>query len=65
MSFWSPYKEARQRDTYRKIRDVDLKFPSFACDLIQRFLQLDPSKRIALADVISDAMIVQHLWPPE
>ena len=62
-----PFEEARQRDTCRRIRDVDLKFPSFvsplARDLVQRFLQHDPSKRIALCDVRNHPWIVQQLGP--
>lgn len=62
-----PFEEARQRETCRRIRDVDLKFPSFvtplARDLIQRFLQHDPSQRIQLADVRTHPWIVQQLGP--
>ena len=60
-----PFEEALQRDIYRSIHDVDLMFPSFACDLIQRFLQHDTSKRITLADVRSHPWIVQKLEPLE
>ena len=64
-SFPLPFEAARQRDTCRRIRDVELKLPSLAHDLIQRFLQYDPSKRIALADITSHLWIVQQLWLPE
>ena len=50
MSVSSPFEAARQRATSIRTRDVDIKFPSFAHDLNQRFLQHDPSKRIAFAD---------------
>ena len=62
-----PFEEARQRDTCRRIRDVDLKFPSFvsplARDLVTRFLQHDPQKRIALDQVRKHPWIVQQLGP--
>ena len=68
-SFWSPYKEARQKDTCRRICDVDLKFTSFlpplASDLIQRFLQRNALRRIELADVRSHPFIVQQVGHPE
>ena len=68
-SFWSPYKEVRQRDTCRRIYDVDLKFTSFlpplACDLIQRFLQRNALRRIEFADVRSYPFIVQQVGHPE
>lgn len=62
-----PFEEARQRDTCRRIRDVDIRFPSLvtplARDLIQKFLQHDPRKRIPLRDVRSHPWIVQQLGP--
>ena len=68
-SFLSPYKEARQRDTYRRICDVDLKFTSFlpplASDLIQHFIQRNALRRIGLADVRSHPLIVQQVGHPE
>jgi serine/threonine protein kinase len=64
-----PFEEARQKDTCRRIRLVDLRFPSFvkplARDLIQRFLQRDPTKRIPLREVRSHPWIVQQLGPPK
>ena len=68
-SFWSPYKEARQKDTCRRICDVDIKSTSFlpplASDLIQRFLQLNSFNRIEHADVRSHPWVVQQFGPPE
>ena len=61
----SPFEAARQRVTCIRTRDVDIKFPSFAHDLIQCFLQHDPSKRIAFADVRQHPWIVQQLGLPE
>ena len=62
-----PFEEATQRDTCRRIRDVDLRFPTFvsplARDLVTRFLQHDPQKRIALADVRNHPWVVQQLGP--
>ena len=64
-SFQSPFEEARQRDTCRRICDVDIKFTSFlpplASGLIQRFLQLNSFNRIEHADVGSHPWITHQL----
>ena len=64
-----PFEENSQRDTCRRIRDVDIKFPHFvtplARDLILKFLQKDPAKRINLKDVRNHPWIIQHLGPPD
>ena len=64
-----PSNEARQRETFRRICDVDPKFIfyvwSLVCDLIRGFLQFGPFKRIVLADVRSHHWIVQQLGPLE
>lgn len=60
-----PFEAPQQRDTCRRIRDVDLHFPKFvsplARDLVTRFLQHDPQERISLADVRNHPWIVQQL----
>ena len=62
-----PFEEMRQTDTCRRIRDVDLHFPTFvsplARDLVTRFLQHDPQNRIDLADVRKHPWVVQQLGP--
>lgn len=62
-----PFEEESQRATFRRIRDVDIKFPQYvpplARDLILKFLQKDPQKRIDLKDVRSHPWIVQQLGP--
>lgn len=64
-----PFKESKQRDTCRRIRNVDLRFPSFvsplARDLVQRFLQHDPSKRISLSEVRSHPWVIQQIGVPK
>lgn len=60
-----PFEENSQRATCRRIRDVDVRFPTFvsplARDLIKRFLQHDPAQRIALADVKNHPWIMQYV----
>jgi serine/threonine protein kinase len=60
-----PFEESNQKDTMRRIKAVDLKFPSFvkplARDLIVKFLQHNPPERIALKDVRTHPWIVQQL----
>jgi serine/threonine protein kinase len=62
-----PFEESRQRDTCRRIKEVDLRFPTFvkplARDLITKFLQHDPKKRIPLKDVRTHPWVVQYLGP--
>jgi aurora kinase/aurora kinase A len=52
-----------------RIRDVNLKFPYFvpvlARDLIIKFLQKDPAKRIHLKDVRGHPWVVQQLGPSD
>jgi serine/threonine protein kinase len=65
----TPPFEASDKDTvYRRIREVDLRFPYFvaplARDLIRKFLQKDPSRRIDLRDVRNHPWIVQQLGRP-
>jgi serine/threonine protein kinase len=62
-----PFESGSQRATCKRISEVDLKFPHFvppmARDLIQKFLQKDPRKRIDLKAVRSHPWIVQQLGP--
>jgi serine/threonine protein kinase len=62
-----PFEENRQIDTFRRIKAVDLKFPShvapLARDLIKKFLQREPVKRILLKEVRSHPWIIQQLGP--
>lgn len=64
-----PFEEDSQRATCRRIRDVDIKYPHFvpplARDLISKFLQKDPEKRIDLREVRNHPWIVQQLGPAQ
>ena len=64
-----PFEERHQRDTFRRICNVDIHFPPYvrplARDLIVRFLQHDPAKRIHLEDVRRHPWIIQQLGPVE
>lgn len=63
-----PFEGSDKEVVFRRIRDVDLRFPYFvpplARDLIRKFLQKDPAKRIILTDVRNHPWIVQQLGPP-
>ncbi|EAY07193.1 AGC family protein kinase [Trichomonas vaginalis G3] len=62
-----PFETDSQRNTCRRIINVDIRFPSFvtplARDLILRLLQKDPAKRMPLNQVRSHPWIVQQLGP--
>lgn len=62
-----PFETRTQRDTCRRIVNVDLRFPSYvqadARDLIKRLLQRDPAKRMPLKDVRSHKWVVRVLGP--
>ena len=67
-----PFMSEGNHETYRRIKQVDLKFPNFvsaeARDLISRLLQLEPSKRLPFAKVQEHPFIVKHylsLLPPQ
>lgn len=57
--------DLRYRATYRRISNVDLRFPATvspgARDLISRLLVKDQSKRMKLADLPKHSWIVQHM----
>ncbi len=59
-----PFEAEGYRATYRRISNVDLRFPASvspgARDLIKRFLVKEQSKRIALTDVAKHPWIIQH-----
>jgi len=50
-----PFESATQEETHTKVMNLNYLFPSFvtagARDLIQKLLQLDPTKRVTLKDV--------------
>lgn len=60
-----PFEAEGYRATYRRISNVDLRFPSTvtpgARDLIGRLLVKDPTKRMDLKDVPKHPWIVQHM----
>lgn len=60
-----PFECNEQKETCRKIKDVDLCFPDtvspLARDLIQRLLQKDPTNRMPLTEVRLHPWIVQQL----
>jgi serine/threonine protein kinase len=64
----APFQTDSEKATYQRIKMADLRFPSFvpsaARDLVAKFLQKDPAKRIALRDVRRHRWIVQQLGPP-
>jgi serine/threonine protein kinase len=59
-----PFEAEGYRATYRRISNVDLRFPAIvtpgARDLISRFLVKEQAKRINLADVSRHPWIIQH-----
>jgi serine/threonine protein kinase len=60
-----PFEAEGYRATYRRISNVDLRFPPIvtpgARDLISRLLVKDQSKRMKLADVPKHPWIVEHM----
>lgn len=60
-----PFEADGYRATYRRISNVDLRFPPVvsagARDLIARLLVKDQSKRMKLADIPKHPWIVEHL----
>lgn len=60
-----PFEADGYRATYRRISNVDLRFPPIvspgARDLISRLLVKDQSKRMKLSDVPKHPWIVEHL----
>ena len=59
-----PFEAEGYRATYRRISNVDIRFPAVvtpgARDLISRFLVKDQGKRISLGDVPKHPWIIQH-----
>jgi serine/threonine protein kinase len=59
-----PFETRTHRETYERIRKVDLKFPAFLSeevkDLIQHLLVYDPSKRLKLKEVLCHSWIVKY-----
>jgi len=64
-----PFETSTYEDTYKRIRNVDLVFPSYLSmevrDLLSRILVHNPSKRIALQDVLDHPWILKHNPPTE
>lgn len=62
-----PFETATYEDTYRRIRAVDLTFPSYLSeevqDLLRKLLVKDPTKRITLKDVLNHRWIKMHTDP--
>jgi serine/threonine protein kinase len=63
-----PFEVEDERETMLRIADVKFRFPSIvkplARDLITKFLQKDPAKRIPLSAVRSHPWMIQQLGPP-
>lgn len=59
-----PFEESDRNVTYKRIRDVDLVFPTYlnpdAKDLIQKLIQKDPKNRLPLDDVLCHPWIVKN-----
>ena len=64
-----PFEAPNQKDTCERIKEVDLHFPDsvspLARDLIERFLQHDPTHRMPLSEVRLHPWIVQQLGDPK
>lgn len=62
-----PFETSTYEDTYKRIRNVDLVFPSYLSsevrDLLSKILVHNPSKRIALQDVLDHPWILKHNPP--
>lgn len=62
------YVEGDRHATSRRIRKVDLKFPSTmspeAQDLVSKLLRYNPASRIALTDVLKHPFILKHINNP-
>ncbi|XP_019849481.1 PREDICTED: aurora kinase C-like [Amphimedon queenslandica] len=59
-----PFETVNTQDTYRKIVNVDFKFPSYvspgAKDLIIKLLKKNPSERLALDEVLKHSWIIEN-----
>jgi len=59
-----PFEAQSNQDTYRRIVNIDLRFPphvsSQARDLVSRLLRKNPADRIALEDVLAHPWISQQ-----
>lgn len=59
-----PFETENEQDTYRKICQVDLRFPSFlepsAKDFISRLLMRSPAQRMPLQDVSRHPFIKKY-----
>ncbi|EDL02419.1 mCG117783 [Mus musculus] len=59
-----PFESSTSSETYRRIRQVDFKFPSSvpagAQDLISKLLRYHPSERLSLAQVLKHPWVREH-----
>ena len=59
-----PFESENKRETFKKIRQVQLNFPEYLSnevkDLICRLLNRDPKKRISLEDVMIHPWIIKY-----
>ena len=62
-----PFESSGQRETCKRIRNVDLRFPSFvsplARNLIESLLKHDPNERLPLNQVRNHPWVVKQLGP--
>jgi len=62
-----PFESLSHKETYNKIRKIDIKFPNYlskeVMDLILKLLKKDPNSRISLDDVINHEWIVKFVNP--
>jgi serine/threonine protein kinase len=59
-----PFESSTQKETYKKIKNIDLKFPNYiselARDLIRKLLVKEPKKRLLLSQISEHPWIVKH-----
>jgi len=64
-----PFESSNHKETYKKITNLEIKFPSYvqdgARDLIRKLLVKDPKKRLHLSQVSEHPWIVKHAVNPE
>jgi serine/threonine protein kinase len=64
-----PFESSNHKETYKKITNLEIKFPSYvqegARDLIRKLLIKDPKKRLHLSQVPEHPWILKHAITPE
>jgi len=64
-----PFESGNHKDTYKKITNLEIKFPSYisegARDLIRKLLVKDPKKRLHLSQLPEHPWILKNAINPE